>query len=441
MRQRDLRFTYNSFFTLVNFMTQFVIAGAGIAGLASAIWLTRQGHQVSVYEQVLDPTPVGAGLLLQPSGQAMLHKMGLLEAVREKAAVVHSLEGYTGHWKTLDLHYQFGQVDWHGLGIHRANLHQILWQCAQSVGVAIHLGNGIKEFSQTSHGVKIEHQQGTVQADGLIIANGTRSSLRDQLDISHIHKPYPWGAYWAVLESADWPFPHILMQRYCGANHMLGVLPTGINPASGKICYSLFWSLPKTSFADFREAGMPQLIASIRAIWPEVAEWLALAPEAAIAIAEYADIRLARYHQQNVVVLGDAAHAMSPQLGQGANMALIDAMVLADCVAQGVAQCVALGEQEKTERYNHNTQCAPDKSSLASAFASYSQRRRKHIAYYQMASRIMTPLYQSHYPLGWLRDMGTVAGRHLPMMYRQYLLTLCGAKQGIFDTKAAIADL
>ncbi|MFZ6820434.1 hypothetical protein [Undibacterium sp. Ji22W] len=58
-----------------------------------------------------------------------------------------------------------------------------------------------------------------------------------------------------------------------------------------------------------------------------------------------------------------------------------------------------------------------------------------------MASRIMTPLYQSHYPVGWIRDIGTVAGRYLPAVYRQYMLTLCGAKQSTWDMQAANANL
>lgn len=404
-------------------MTHIVIAGAGIAGLASAIFLTRQGNQVDVYEQVADPTPVGAGLLLQPSGQAMLLSLGLLDAVKEKAAIVRSLEGYTGTWKTLDLHYQFVRRDWFGLGIHRAHLHQILWQRAQDLGVAIHLGNGISSFTQDAQRVYIQHQRGSLQADGLIIANGARSLLRDQLDIVQSHRPYPWGAYWAVLDKEDWPFPHILMQRYRGAQVMLGVLPTGLNPATNKTCYSLFWSLPKSAFAEYRLAGLPGLIERIREVWPEVADWLASVPEAAIAIAEYAYVRLASYHQDRIVVLGDATHAMSPQLGQGANMALIDARILAQCIE------------------NADVTPAMGQNSLIAAFANYSRRRSQHIAYYQMASRIMTPLYQSHYPVGWLRDLGTLAGRHIPAMYRQYLLTLCGAKQGIFDLRAAIADL
>ncbi|MBC3875669.1 FAD-dependent oxidoreductase [Undibacterium flavidum] len=416
-------------------MPHIAIAGAGIAGLASAILLTRQGQQVTVFEQVADPTPVGAGLLLQPSGQMMLQNLGLLDLVRDKAAIVHSLEGYSGSWKTLDLHYSAVQQEWHGLGIHRAQLHSILWNCACESGVNIQLGNGIVDFAQDQQQVVVKHQHGESLADGLIIANGTRSQLRDRLAIKRIHKPYPWGAYWAVLDRDDWPFPHILMQRYRGAHIMLGILPTGINPSTNKTCYSLFWSLPKSSFADYQTAGMPGLIERIRAVWPEVAEWLASASsDTSIAIAEYADVRLATYHQQNVVVLGDAAHAMSPQLGQGANMALIDATILAQC----------LMPTSDFDKRDHLASAAVDNSycpNIAQAFAQYSHRRSKHIAYYQMASRIMTPLYQSRYSLGWLRDVGTVVGRHLPAVYRQYMLTLCGAKQGTWDLRAEIADL
>ncbi len=405
-------------------MAHFVIAGAGIAGLASAILLTRQGQKVSIFEQVADPTPVGAGLLLQPSGQAMLDNLGLLGEVREKAAVVHSLEGYSGSWKTLDLHYASVQQDWHGLGIHRAHLHQILWNCARDLGVTMHLGNGVSDFELHSGQVLVHHQLGELVADGLIVANGTRSSLRDRLQLKQRHRPYPWGAYWAVLDKEDWPFPHILMQRYRGARVMLGILPTGLNPLTQKTCYSLFWSLPKSSLDTYQQAGMAGLVTRIAEIWPEVADWLANSTQTTVAVAEYADVRLSSYHQQAVVVLGDAAHAMSPQLGQGANMALIDATVLAQCLEQSTGGSRDVGS-----------------SQIHEAFAQFSTRRRRHIAYYQMASRIMTPLYQSHYPVGWLRDIGTVAGRHLPTVYRQYMLTLCGAKQSVWDLRALNANL
>ncbi len=425
------------------FMPHIAIAGGGIAGLATAIHLTRLGESVSVYEQVLDPTPVGAGLLLQPSGQAMLEELNLLDKVKAKAARVDSLEGYSGGWKSLDLHYKRIHAEWHGLGIHRASLHQILWQCAIELGVPIHLGQGITTFEQDEQGVffrvsdaggvkpgdrhdDLGDQGGhTDRADALIIANGTRSQLRAQLPIPQVHKPYPWGAFWTVLDKDDWPFPHILMQRYRSARVMLGVLPTGINPLTGQQCYSLFWSLPKTAFGEYQMQGMQGLIQRIAPIWPEVAQWLSMAPKTPIAIAEYADVRLRQYHHQRVLVMGDAAHAMSPQLGQGANMALIDASIL--------AKSWSAHKEHKSNRMNV--------ADVTDTFAQFSQRRRKQIAYYQMASKLMTPLYQSNYPIGWLRDIGTSIGHRIPAVYRQYLLTLCGAKQGILDFGARIEDL
>lgn len=426
------------------------IAGAGMAGLAAAILLTRHGKAVTLFDQVADPTPVGAGLLLQPSGQAVLERLGLLAAVREQAAPVGSLQGFVHERRVLDLHYRDLNPALCGLGIHRASLHRVLWQAAQACGVQFQLGRAVTGFQHQAHGVLVQHSPGHLanlsspagssasvflnppgtasgnrapesQLDdfaALIIANGTRSQLRTALPVRLSHQPYPWGAYWAVLEKDDWPFPDILMQRYRGAHIMLGILPTGRHPQTGRTCYSLFWSVPKREFADFRQQGLSGLLAAIRPVWPEVADWLASANQPEIAIAEYADVRLAPWQYQRVVVIGDAAHAMSPQLGQGANMALIDAWILV---------------QELTR------QAGPD--AIPSALQRYSQRRAAHIGYYQMTSRIMTPLYQSHLPIGWLRDAGTTLGRRIGPVYRQYLHTLCGAKQGTFDFRASIETL
>lgn len=396
-------------------MTDIAIAGAGIAGLATAIMLTQQGQRVTIFDQVRDPTPVGAGMLIQPSGQAVMANLGLLTKLQQCSTVVTALRGYTGRWHSLELRYRDGDPSWYGLGVHRAQIHGILWRRAQELGISIRLGEGIGDFHSTLEHVDVHTNEGSRRYAGLIIANGTRSALREKLPIQQLHRPYPWGAYWAVLDKADWPFPDLLSQRYRGAHIMCGVLPTGINPLTQRTCYSLFWSLPRSDFAQYKAEGMAGLLQRIRAVWPEVADWLASAPETHIAIAEYADVRLKAWHHQNVVVIGDAAHAMSPQLGQGANIALIDATVLAQCVAR--------------------------ESNFAQALANYSARRAKHIAYYQFASRIMTPLYQSKYPLGWLRDLGTSTGQMLPPVYRQILLTLCGAKQGVWDFEANIDKL
>src|SRR5450432_2826767 len=73
---------------------------------------------------------------------------------------------------------------------------------------------------------------------------------------------------------------------------------------------------------------------------------------------------------RNLVFIGDAAHCTSPQLGQGANLALMDAYILAECVHQA--------------------------NSVSQALITYQQQRERHLAFYQMASRMLTPFFQSH---------------------------------------------
>ena len=71
------------------------IIGAGTAGLASALLLSRDGHAVQVFERVPEPGPVGAGFMLQPTGVHVLRELGLSEAVLAKASPVARLPGTT----------------------------------------------------------------------------------------------------------------------------------------------------------------------------------------------------------------------------------------------------------------------------------------------------------------------------------------------------------
>jgi 2-polyprenyl-6-methoxyphenol hydroxylase-like FAD-dependent oxidoreductase len=105
------------------------------------------------------------------------------------------------------------------------------------------------------------------------------------------------------------------------------------------------------------------------------------------------------------VFIGDAAHATSPQLGQGTNLALEDARVLAASVSGA--------------------------SSLAAGLAVFDAARRAHVRYYQRASWALTPFFQSEAaPLGWLRDLGMGAVCRFPPSRRLMLTTLAGVQRG-----------
>src|SRR5437762_3078143 len=99
------------------------VVGSGVAGLSSAYLLARDGHQVTVIERAPRLGPVGAGLLLQPSGQFALRQMGLLEEVVASAELIEGLHALTHRGRTLvRLMYRRIDPDLKGYGVHRGDL-------------------------------------------------------------------------------------------------------------------------------------------------------------------------------------------------------------------------------------------------------------------------------------------------------------------------------
>src|SRR6185369_7552239 len=94
------------------------IIGCGVAGMAAAILLSRAGHRVTVLERFAQPRPLGAGLLLQPTGLAVLERLGLADAARHAGAPVNGIRGFTvAGRKVLDLSYSDLAPGCAGLGI------------------------------------------------------------------------------------------------------------------------------------------------------------------------------------------------------------------------------------------------------------------------------------------------------------------------------------
>lgn len=380
------------------------IAGAGTAGLAAAIFLRRQGHAVTVYEAISKADPVGAGFLIQPTGQRVLAELGLLKILRQKGAVVKTLEGSRGNFRCLNLSYNDLNPGFSGLGLHRANLQHTLLKAAIAAGVKIKFESPVTHLESGRGERRVCFVAGTknLEADLMIIADGTRSQLRPLMPIAQKSRPYPWGAFWLICESDSWPYKNILIQKYGEPWRTSGVLPTGKHPSTGRECYSIFWSIPASQFDLYRNNGLNLLEKNLRTFWPEAAGLLITSRHSNWSVASYADTRMARWHHGRLVVLGDAAHSMSPQLGQGANLALVDAWQLSRCLEQT--------------------------GDIPLALAAYSNLRKGHLRWYRLASRWMTPLYQSYLPLGIFRDLGTWTFGKIKPLYREMLGLLSGYK-------------
>lgn len=383
------------------------VVGYGTGGQAAALMLSNDGHRVEVFEQAPSLGPVGAGFLLQPVGQWVLWELGLLDTVLKYAAPVSRLYGETVAGRAvMDMRYAELDPRLRGLGMQRAALFAVL-DAAWTQGRHLHAGVRIAQVDP-EQGAVVDGQ-GCRHAgfDLVVVADGAASRLRAQVSAARVDRPYPWGAQWCLVPAGDWAWRDVLQQRYVGARRMAGMLPVGTRPGDPMPRLSFFWSLP---VAELDGAGRDAAAwrASVRDVWPQACDRLAdTAVPTGLAQARYRDAMHDAWHRGRAVLLGDAAHAMSPQLGQGVNMALLDAHALREALRHA--------------------------GNLHEALARYASARRAHVRMYHRWSRWLTPLFQSERD-GWarLRDWTFHPLSRMPGARGQMLRVLTGTRHGWF---------
>jgi 2-polyprenyl-6-methoxyphenol hydroxylase-like FAD-dependent oxidoreductase len=157
---------------------------------------------------------------------------------------------------------------------------------------------------------------------------------------------------------------HMLSQRYRRASVMAGVLPIGTEQAA------FFWSLRAEDHAAWRATGLEAWKSEVRSLWPATSPLLdQIRSQDELTFARYAHKTIHRPAADRLIHIGDSWHSASPQLGQGANMALLDAFALAQALR-------ATGD-------------------LGDALLTAVRMRRPHVRLYQLLTALLTPVYQS----------------------------------------------
>ncbi|WP_046471050.1 FAD-dependent monooxygenase [Allosalinactinospora lopnorensis] len=308
-----------------------LIAGGGIGGLATALALHRQGWTVTVVERAVSLAPVGAGIGLAPNAVRALRELGVADEVRACSA---SHEGMgirhpSGRWLVFvdeeKARRRFGEPF---AVLHRADLVRIL--ADRLPPETLHLKTRVEgvETGTGERPARVSTSQGDFDADLVVAADGLRSGLRSRLFPAHPGPVHAGFTAWRIVVPA--PGCGLLASETWGNSGVVGVLPM----AEGRVyCYATGVMPPGKLFEDERAETLRRF-----------GDWHAPIPDLFAAAAPETVLRndvfhLARplpsLHRGRVAFLGDAAHPMAPNLGQGACQAIEDAVVLAHVAGDG----------------------------------------------------------------------------------------------------------
>lgn len=307
-----------------------LVLGGGVGGLATAIALKCIGLDVSVFEQAASFERVGAGLSLWANASSALRYLGLETQALRQGAEIKSSQICRSDGRLLadagvgDFAAQTGLK---AFAIHRGDLQTLFLEALGDISLYRAKRGGV--VSQTGAGVSVQFEDGSQeQGDVLIAADGLNSHTRTQ-HFGASKVSYQGYTVWrgvAPLSPGTIGLKGSFEAWGCGLR--FGLLALNAN--------EVYWYAAENAAAGQKlepEQVKPHLLALFKAWQQPIEEVLSATPTEAILHNDvYALPPLSNWVKGRVALLGDAAHAMAPNLGQGACQALEDAVVLAQCL-------------------------------------------------------------------------------------------------------------
>jgi FAD-dependent urate hydroxylase len=302
-----------------------IIAGGGIGGLAAALALHRAGFEVAVYERAPAFGEIGAGISLWPNATRVLSSLGVLDRLLASGEPVTQFNLQRPDGTSISEITMTGFQS-QALCIHRADLLQAI--LSRLPAGCLRPGRRLVSFTQEPGGVVAGFDGGYEDsADGLVAADGINSVVRAQIHGSSEPK-YRGYCIWRGI-TATTPgavLGHI--SETWGAGRRFGVMPMG----QGRVC----WYATRNSAPAQPDApeGRKAEVASLFKGWHyPITELIESTNPEEIIKNDARDRRpISNWGDRRVTLLGDAAHPITPNVGQGACMAIEDAACLAKCL-------------------------------------------------------------------------------------------------------------
>ncbi len=305
------------------------VIGGGIGGLATAVALQRRGLDVHVYESAAELGPVGKGIWVPTNAMLVLDRLGLGDAVAARGVALERIEvrdkdgGVLQAIDLRDVHARFGRTT---VSILRADLQAVLVGALRAG--TLHLGKRCIKIDSNDSGAVASFDDGThAKGDVIVGADGVRSAVREAVSPN---TPLRYSGQTCYLGVANVRLPPDLERtvwEVWGGAHRFGFSSVAED--------RVYWFAPATAPAGGRELPDVLELSNRYADFPApVPAIIRHTPPQDILRVDLHDFApITRWSEGRVVLVGDAAHAMTPNLGQGGAQAIEDAYVLAEALA------------------------------------------------------------------------------------------------------------
>jgi 2-polyprenyl-6-methoxyphenol hydroxylase-like FAD-dependent oxidoreductase len=350
-------------------LSRFTIVGGGIAGLTTAIALRKAGIRATLFEAAPAIKPLGAGLALAANAVKAFQKLGIADAILPGGRVLDAFVIVDGQGREITRTDSRAVGQKYGIDnftIHRATLHQALLD--QLIGNPILLGKRAISIDQSGDGIIMRFDDGTVhQTDHLIVADGIHSAIRQQL-LPDSKPRYAGYTCWRAVIDGEGLDLNEATETW-GARGRFGIVPL----ANRKIYWFACVNAPANDarMRGYKVNDVAKVFKNYHAPIPEI---ISRTNDENLLWGDIIDLKpISQYAFGNVVLLGDAAHATTPNMGQGACQAIEDAVILGDELAIG--------------------------NEASDVFRRFEQRRLKRTRYIVETSRRIGQIAQTQNPL------------------------------------------